>query len=57
MISPIFETLAANSDQEKVEFYNIDVDAVPDVAQEVGIKAVSLLDHFTSEHCLIHLYP
>ena len=40
MISPIFEKLAASADTEKVEFYKVDVDAVPDVAQEVGVRAV-----------------
>ena len=40
MISPIFEKLAEAAG-DHVEFYKVDVDAVPDVAQEVGIKAVS----------------
>lgn len=39
MISPIFEKLADKAGEE-VEFYKVDVDNVPDVAQEVGIKAV-----------------
>ncbi|GLB43640.1 putative thioredoxin family protein [Lyophyllum shimeji] len=37
-ISPVFEALA---DQvEAVEFYKVDVDAQPDIAQEVGIRAM-----------------
>ena len=38
MISPIFEKLSESV--EGVDFYKVDVDAVPDVSQEVGIRAV-----------------
>ena len=38
MISPIFEKLSDNA--EGVDFYKVDIDAAPDVSQEVGIRAV-----------------
>ena len=42
MISPIFEKIAAKSDTTKIEFYKVDVDELPDVSQEVGIRAVCI---------------
>ena len=43
VISPVFETLAtANKGNANVGFYKVDVDDVPDVAEEVGIRAVCL---------------
>lgn len=45
MISPIFEKLAEASGDD-VEFYKVDVDTATDVAQEVGIRAVS--DHLSA---------
>ncbi|CAD6884740.1 unnamed protein product [Tilletia controversa] len=39
MISPIFEKLAEQHG-EKVKFFKVDVDAAPDVSQELGIKAM-----------------
>ncbi|EJC98765.1 thioredoxin [Fomitiporia mediterranea MF3/22] len=39
MISPIFEKLAESAGDE-IEFYKVDVDSAPDIAQEVGIKAM-----------------
>ena len=39
-ISPIFEKIATLPVGEKVAFYKVDVDTVPDVSQEVGIRAV-----------------
>ena len=38
-ISPIFEKIS--NDVEGVEFYKVDVDAQTEIAQEVGIRAVS----------------
>jgi len=40
MISPVFEKLASSGKFANVSFYKVDVDAVPDVAQEVGIRAM-----------------
>ncbi|KAI5120802.1 hypothetical protein M0805_002429 [Coniferiporia weirii] len=42
MISPIFEKFSEKAAEENssLEFYKVDVDAVPDVAEEVGIKAM-----------------
>ncbi|KAF8604422.1 putative thioredoxin [Ceratobasidium sp. AG-I] len=37
-ISPLFEKYSENT--EGVGFYKVDVDAVPDVAEEVGIRAM-----------------
>ena len=38
-ISPIFEKLSEET--EAVDFYKVDVDTAGDVAQEVGVRAVS----------------
>lgn len=46
MISPIFEKLAEQAGGENVEFYKVDVDEAADIAQEVGIKAVSWSSRF-----------
>ena len=40
VISPIFEKLS--NENSGAEFFKVDVDAVPDAAQEVGIRAVSV---------------
>lgn len=45
-ISPIFEKLSETATD--VTFYKVDVDAVPDVAQEVGIRAVSSFVSYNS---------
>lgn len=42
MISPIFEKLSEANVNDNIEFFKVDVDAVPDVAQEVGVRAVRL---------------
>ncbi|KAE8210566.1 hypothetical protein CF319_g3854 [Tilletia indica] len=39
MISPIFEKLA-DQHGEKVKFFKVDVDAAPDIGQELGIRAM-----------------
>lgn len=39
-ISPVFEKMSESGDFAGVGFYKVDVDAVPDVSQEVGIRAV-----------------
>ena len=49
MISPIFEKLSEKADKN-IEFYKVDVDDASDIAQEVGIRAVST-QQFTA---LIH---
>ena len=41
MISPIFEKMSTSGEHANVGFYKVDVDDVPDVSQEVGIRAVS----------------
>lgn len=41
MISPIFEKLSEQFG-DKLEFFKVDVDAQPEIAQELGIKAVRL---------------
>ena len=38
-ISPIFEKLSEQT--EGVDFYKVDVDEASDIAQEVGVRAVS----------------
>ena len=48
MISPIFEKLESNADSSKIEYYKVDVDAVPDVAQEVGVRAVRTFERCTA---------
>ena len=40
-ISPIFERLEGQFPQ--LEFYKVDVDDAQDIAQEVGVRAVSVL--------------
>ncbi|KLO20195.1 putative thioredoxin [Schizopora paradoxa] len=40
MISPIFEQMSETGQHSGVAFYKVDVDAVPDVGQEVGIRAM-----------------
>ncbi|KII94237.1 hypothetical protein PLICRDRAFT_36490 [Plicaturopsis crispa FD-325 SS-3] len=37
-ISPIFEQLSGKS--EGAAFYKVDIDALPDVAQEVGVRSI-----------------
>ncbi|KAF8646268.1 hypothetical protein AX16_007292 [Volvariella volvacea WC 439] len=39
-ISPVFEKLSNVADYAGVKFYKVDVDALTDVAQEVGIRAM-----------------
>ena len=39
-ISPKFEQFSDEAANEAVEFYKVDVDDVPSVAEEVGIRAV-----------------
>lgn len=51
-ISPIFEKLS-EEEGTGVTFYKVDVDAVPDVAQEVGIRAVSSFVSYDSTCPLI----
>jgi thioredoxin 1 len=42
-ISPVFEKISDKAEfVDKVEFYKVDVDALPDIAQEAGITAVYL---------------
>ena len=41
MVAPVFRKLADKADAEKVAFAKVDVDALPDAAQEVAIRAVS----------------
>ncbi|KAI9432067.1 thioredoxin [Lactarius indigo] len=40
VISPVFEKHAENPENAGVEFYKVDVDDQPDIAQEVGIRAM-----------------
>ncbi|KIO22516.1 hypothetical protein M407DRAFT_245155 [Tulasnella calospora MUT 4182] len=40
MISPILEKFSEQGEFGHIKFYKVDVDEVPDVAQEVGIKAM-----------------
>jgi len=40
MISPVFEQLAQKPENEHVQFYKVDVDEAPEIAQEVGIRAM-----------------
>jgi len=37
-ISPVFEALS--EENNVVEFYKVDVDDQPDIAQEIGVRAV-----------------
>ncbi|KAF8555116.1 thioredoxin [Imleria badia] len=39
-ISPVFEKLAKENAIEGAEFYKVDVDDQPEIAQEVGIRAM-----------------
>ncbi|KAH8992915.1 putative thioredoxin [Lactarius akahatsu] len=39
-ISPVFEKLAEKPEHGGVGFYKVDVDSQPDIAQEVGIRAM-----------------
>lgn len=41
VISPIFEKFSEQVGfQDKMEFYKVDVDEVPDISEEVGIRAM-----------------
>jgi len=40
MISPIFETFSSDSDFAKADFYKVDVDALSEISEEVGIRAM-----------------
>ncbi|GFF37956.1 thioredoxin [Aspergillus udagawae] len=39
-ISPVFEQFSGLPEFDVVEFYKVDADAQPDIAQEVGIRAM-----------------
>jgi len=40
-ISPIFEKLSDNAETSgALDYYKVDIDEVPDIAQEVGIRAM-----------------
>lgn len=43
VISPIFEKLSEQF--SGVDFYKVDVDDAAEIAQEVGVRAVSALPH------------
>ncbi|KAN0100125.1 Thioredoxin-like fold [Tylopilus felleus] len=51
-ISPVFEKLAKENAREGVEFYNVDVDALPDIAAEVGISAMPTFCAFRNKEKL-----
>ncbi|KAG8943072.1 hypothetical protein FRC04_003218 [Tulasnella sp. 424] len=40
MISPVFERISSQLSESGAEFYKVDVDALPDVAEEWGIRAM-----------------
>lgn len=40
MIAPKIATMSTEEAYKNVEFYKVDVDEVPDVAQELGIRAM-----------------
>ncbi len=40
MTPPVFESFASSESYKHIEFYKVDVDAVPDVAREVAVRAV-----------------
>ncbi|KAG8980257.1 hypothetical protein FRB90_007715 [Tulasnella sp. 427] len=40
MISPVFEKFSSQLSDSDAEFYKVDVDALPDVAEEWGIRAM-----------------
>lgn len=40
MISPIFEKVEGSTPSDKVEFYKVDVDEQPQIAQEAKVKAM-----------------
>lgn len=45
MISPVFERLSDTAELSSIKFYKVDVDAQPDISQEVGVRAVRCCIH------------
>ncbi|KAE8142558.1 thioredoxin-like protein [Aspergillus pseudotamarii] len=46
MISPVFEKLSNTGGFDSVGFYKVDVDAQPEIAQEVGVRAMPTFSLF-----------
>lgn len=45
-ISPVLEELSNDPENSGVDFYKVDVDELPDVAESVGITAMPTFIHF-----------